>query len=110
MEQIIEQLDKYIDVKLMCLIVIASYWAKKFLIDVAPKITLAHKVLLFSTLVTVLYYLVLIKTGVFKKEDVPVYIISYLAATSFYELFFAPLERWVRKITGTPEKGAQHDV
>lgn len=100
MDQILAQLDKYIDITLLVIIILAAYWAKTYLCNLLPNWRMSWKVLIFSTIVTIAYYMVLVKTGVFKSENVPVYIITYFAATSFYELFFSPLEGWIKKITG----------
>lgn len=98
--QLFSLFDKYIDFKLVILIIVASYWAKKFLTANAPFVSMAWRVLIFSTVITILYYLLLRKTGVFEVEDIPVYFISYFTATSFYELGFVPLERFVKKLFG----------
>lgn len=105
MQQIIDLFDKYIDWTLVILIITSSYFAQKFfgLCDILPKLKMAIKVLIWSTIITVLYWLLLVNTGVFKKEEVPVYFISYTVATSFWECLIQPVKEWIKKVSGSKE-------
>lgn len=100
MEPLFDFFSKYVDFKFALLIVVSSYWAKKFLLKVLPKIDMAHKVLIFSTILGVMYYMLLQRTGVVDENSLPAYLISYFIATSFYELAFAPMERAIKKFFG----------
>ena len=66
-----------------------------------------HKVLLWATLVSIVYYFSLQKTGVVDQRPAVIYIITYFFATSFYELVFQPLERWIKKMSGNNDKNAE---
>lgn len=93
--------EQYVDVPLALLIVVSAYFFRKFLCNnILPEIRMEHKVLLWATLVSVIYYFTLQQTGVIEKKPPVIYFITYFFATSFYELIFQPLERWVKKMTG----------
>ena len=85
----------YIDLTLAVLIVISAYWGRKYICNIFPKISMAHKVLIWSTIITVLYYFIAQKTGIKSTDGIVKYLITYFFATSFYELVFSPLEKWV---------------
>jgi hypothetical protein len=93
---------QYVDIQLALLIVISAYFFKKFLCNyVLPRVRMEHKVLLWATLISVLYYFAFQQTGVVERRPAVIYFITYFFATSFYELIFQPLERWVKKMTAT---------
>lgn len=95
----------YVDVPLAVMIVISAYFFRKFLCNnIFPKIRMEHKVLLWATLVSIIYYFTLQKTGIFEKRPAVIYFITYFFATSFYELLFAPLVKWVNKIAASDDK------
>lgn len=107
--QIFQQLfQQYVDIPLAVLIVVSAYFFRKFLCNnILPKVRMEHKVLLWATLVSVIYYFTLQKTGVVEQRPAVIYFITYFFATSFYELLFQPLERWIRKTTGSNEEVKQ---
>lgn len=97
--------EKYIDVKLAVLIVTGAYFFRKFLCELfLPKVMMRYKVLIWTTIISVVYYFTLQKTGVVDKTPPVVYIITYFFATSFYELIFQPLEEWIKNKTGGKDK------
>lgn len=104
MQPIFDFLELYVDFKLIVLIVLGSYWARKFLKKIFPKFDMAHKVLIFSTGLTIAYYYLLQRSGMFQENNLPSYFISYFMATSFYELAFKPMEKAVRKFLGYTEE------
>lgn len=87
----------YIDFRLVILIIISSYWVKKNFNEWLPKLSVVHKVFIWSTILTVAYYYVLKITGVFQVENFYNYLFSYFFATSFYELLCAPFEGFIKK-------------
>lgn len=93
-----EQLFNLIDLKLMILIIVSSYWAKKHLLFVLPKISIAIKIFFWSTLISAAYFHLGKILGFIDKENFVDLIITYFVATSFYELFFQPLEKWITKL------------
>lgn len=97
--------QKYVDTSLAVLIVVSAYFFRKYLCDYfLPKVNMAHKVLLWATLVSIIYYFTLQKTGVVEQRPAVIYFITYFFATSFYELLFEPLAKWVKKVTGSDDK------
>lgn len=94
----ITQLADWLDFKLIALLIISSYWVKKNLEGVFLKISVAHKILIWSTVVSALYWLLIKTTGIDENIDFVKLLLSYFAATSFYEVAFEPLERFAKNI------------
>lgn len=94
-----EKLLEFIDFKLVVLIVFSAYWLKNFFENLLPQLNLKYKVLIWTTLLSALYYFVIVKV---LKQEIEVYnlVITYFAATSFYELGFKPLEKFVKGLAG----------
>lgn len=99
-----EQLINLIDIKLLILIVVSSYWAKKHLKFIFPMLSLALKIFIWSTILSIIYFYVGKMLGVVSVENAIDLIITYFVATSFYELFFKPLKNWIIKITDKTDK------
>lgn len=89
------QIEQYLDLKLVLIIIISSYWVKTNLKDVLPNITDAHKILIWCLILTLFYILILKVTGIFKVEDTFNYVITYTFATSIYEIALKPFEDWI---------------
>lgn len=100
MDQIISLFNQYVDFKLVLLIIISSYWIKKNFSDVLTRITIAHKVFIWSTLVTVFYYWVMHLSGSFTKAGMVNYFLSYTVATSIYEIAMNPIENFLKNRFG----------
>lgn len=94
-----DKLLEFIDFKLVALIVLSAYWMKNFFYNLFPQVDLKYKVLLWTSLLSILYYYVMVNL---LEQDLEFYnlAITYFAATSFYELAFKPLEDWIKKLTG----------
>lgn len=90
-----EKLLEFIDFKLVALIVISAYWLKNFFENLFPQMNLKYKVLIWTTILSAMYYYAVSKL---MHQEIEVYnlVISYFAATSFYELGFKPLEKFVK--------------
>lgn len=105
MEPIIDFFSTYVDVTLALLIVVSSFWVKKWISPVAPqlpvfkKLSMSHIIFLWSLLLMALYFLILKHTGQV-KEAWSKYAITYFFSTSFYELTFAPLQTLAEKYFG----------
>lgn len=92
--EIIKQLfTRYIDVTLAILIVFSGYWARKYICNILPSWKMAHKMLIWSSLVTAVYYFAIRKAGPLLPGEGIKYVITYFFSTSFYELIFDPLEQ-----------------
>lgn len=100
MDAITNFLENQIDWILVLLILISSFWVKKNFDDVLPKISTAHKILIWCTLLTIIYVGFLDVTKVKDAKPWTVYLISYFFATSFYELLWKYLIDWVTKKIG----------
>ena len=98
MQVFTELFSKYIDVTLAILIIVTAFWFKKYMLNILPKVPMAHKVLLWSTAISIGYYFLLKFTGSLKKDDIVVYVITYCFTTSFYELVFSPLQTMVQNL------------
>jgi len=101
MEQLFAQvteLSSLIDFKFAALIIISSYWVKANFSHVFPKISIALKIFIWSTMMSIVYSLVLYFLGDLPKENFVGLLVTYFAATSFYEVFFSPLEKWLKKL------------
>lgn len=96
MIQNINELFTLIDIKLAVLIIISSYWVKANFSHIAPKIPIALKIFGWSTVLSVAYYFIGKQAGFITKESLIDLLITYFAATSFYEIFFRPLENWIK--------------
>lgn len=94
----ITQLADWLDFKLIMLLVVSSYWVKKNLEGVFLKVKVAHKILIWSTVISAIYYWLLKSTGLDESIDFVKLLLSYFAATSFYELAFEPLENFFKKL------------
>src|SRR4051812_38890151 len=99
MDQILKLIN-YVDFKLIVLIVVLALFAKKNLVDVAPRIKMAHKVLVLASVISALYFFTWRVTGLAQIEDWPVYVISYCVATSLYEILIAPVVGVIAKAFG----------
>lgn len=91
METIIQLLTELIDYKLVVLIILGGYWSKKYFGNLLPSLPTAHKVLIISVFLSSVYYFI-------AKGSIITYIITYMFATSFYELAVKPLENWATKL------------
>lgn len=87
METLTSFFSNCIDWKLVVLIVLTSIWVKKNFAEILPKITIAQKIFIWSTIITVLYYGINYLTGMFEIKAITCYLVTYLFSTSFYELF-----------------------
>lgn len=101
MDTIIQNLINFftqiVDYKLALLLLLSSFWVKKNCSDFLPQLKLVHKVFIWSILVTLVYWIVLVKTGLSKERSVYNYVLTYFFVTSFYELLWEPVERWIVK-------------
>lgn len=107
MQDFIQQLSELlllIDLKLALLIIISSYWVKANFSHVWPQLSLALKIFIWSTLLSFVYYFIGKEVGFVTKESYIDLIITYFAATSFYEVAFKPLEKIVKNLLGGKAK------
>lgn len=115
MDQIFFQLGKFIDIRLLILIVIGSYWYKKNLSDLKisflSKISLSHQILIWSTILSGAYFFILKHLEPQHKENyvelIVTFVITYFAATSFYELLWRPIQDFIERKFGNKLKDAQ---
>jgi hypothetical protein len=68
-----------------------------------PKFSDAWKTLIVGSIFTAVYIVVLIKTSGFPKELWKQFFISYIFATSFYELLLKPITAFIKKKIGSNE-------
>ncbi len=101
METISKLFTDCIDWTLVLIIVLSSFWVKKNLNEILPKMSVAFKIFIWSTLVTIIYYYVNYLTGIFVLKNAGCYMITYFFVTSFYELIAKPLLVTIQKVTGT---------
>jgi len=94
----IEAVSTLLDYKLIALIIISSYWVKANFQHLFKNISIAHKIFIWSTIVSIGYYFLLSSFGAMDNGNYFQLIISYFAATSFYEIAFEPLEKLVNKL------------
>jgi hypothetical protein len=104
MIQNINELIALIDVKLAILIIISSYWVKANFSHIKPGIPIALKIFIWSTVLSLAYYFIGKKVGYITNESLIDLLITYFAATSFYEVFFKTLEKAVKSIAGGAKK------
>lgn len=92
-----ESILNLIDFKLLALIVISARWGKRYLLKCCPKVLMSYKVLVLSTLVSLVYYYIGNDAGFLTKDSFIDLLITYFTATSFYELIFNPIEKLLKK-------------
>jgi hypothetical protein len=100
MEHILQLFTDCIDWTLVLIIVLSSFWVKKNFSEILPAISTPIKILLWSTLVSTLYYYVNFLTGIFQLKDVACYMVTYFFATSFYEIIAKPILSMIQKYIG----------
>ncbi|SHN42192.1 hypothetical protein SAMN05216311_114123 [Chitinophaga sp. CF418] len=84
----------------MALIVAIGFFTKKNLGNFFQSVRLAHKVMLLSGIMSLLYYVTLRRTGIAKTEDWPIYFLTYCVTTSCYEVLISPMLAMVSRIFG----------
>lgn len=94
-----QNLIELVDFKLGILIIISSYWVKSNFKHCFKKIPLSLKIFIWSTIMSFAYYFIGKYTGLFDAGNLIDLLITYFAATSFYELFFKPLENFIKSKT-----------
>lgn len=111
MENILKLFTDCIDWTLVLIIVLSSFWVKKNLNEILPAMATPIKILLWSTLVTIVYYYVNYLTGIFQLKDVACYMVTYFFATSFYEIIAKPVLSIIQKYigNGTDSEAASED-
>lgn len=95
--ELMAELFNVVDFKLALLIIISSFWVKKNFKYILKRIPMSLKVLVWSTLMAVLYYYIGYITDLFKVGNVINLLITYLFATSFYELLIKPFEKSIKE-------------
>lgn len=103
METISKLFTDCIDWTLVLIIVLSSFWVKKNFNEILPQMSVAFKIFIWSSIISVIYYYVNFLTGIFALKDVGCYMITYFFATSFYELIAKPILSIIKKITGVTE-------
>lgn len=101
MENILKLFTDCIDWTLVLIIVLSSFWVKKNFTEILPKTSIAFKIFIWSTVITILYYYFNYLTGVFELKNASCYLVTYFFATSFYELIAKPLLLIIQKIVGS---------
>lgn len=109
MEQLIKLFTESIDWTLVLLIVLSSFWVKKNFTEILPKLSVAVKIFFWSTILTVLYYYINFLTGMFELKDASSYIITYLFATSFYEIIAKPVLEGLKNLTGLKNEEPENE-
>lgn len=97
MENLLKLFTECIDWTLVLIIVLSSFWVKKNFNEILPTMATPIKILIWSTLVTVVYYYVNYLTGIFQLKDVACYMVTYFFATSFYEIIAKPILSTIQK-------------
>ena len=88
--------NKYISVELLILIILSGLFITKYTKGILVIIQNRYKILLVSIVFSILFYFL----NNCKQECILKYIITYLFATSFYEL----IAEWVLKIVKAKTK------
>lgn len=97
MDNLFTFFETQIDWVLFVIILISSFWVKKNFEDIFPKVSIAHKILIWCTLLTIAYVAFLHITNALVVKSLPSYCITYFFATSFYELLWKYVVDWVTK-------------
>lgn len=92
-----ERVSSLINWELLTLIVVLARWSKRYLLQCYPKVMFQHKVLVLSTIISFVYYYVGFIAGTLDNKSIIDLMITYFTATSFYELIFSPIERFLSK-------------
>lgn len=91
-------LKDYIDGYLLLIIVFSAYWFRKNITSVLPTWSMAHRVLLWSTIITILYAMAISRSTPLTVKMGIKYGLTYTVTTSFYEIIFDKLEPLVTGI------------
>lgn len=91
-----QTLINIIDIKLMVLIIISSYWGNRYFKKIIPKMGLTFKIFIWSTILSFVYFHIGKELGIVDNNSVIDLLITYFTATSFYELAFKPLENLIK--------------